>query len=92
MDAIRALRQVLLYINALYRPALTQLERPHGRGNRIAAATVVVEVRHSSQSAFARELIGDVIQSALKPRGNLLDFGCFDDERRCEYQAVAGHA
>jgi hypothetical protein len=46
----------------------------------------------SPQSTFAREFIGDVIQSALKPRGNLLDFGSFDDERRCEHQAVADHA
>ncbi len=52
----------------------------------------MIEGKRSSQSAFAHELIRNVIQSALKPRGDLIDFGNFDDERRGEHQAVADYA
>ena len=62
-------------------------------GHRIAAATARAgKGRCSSPSAFAREFVGNVIQSALKPRGNLLDLGSFDDEWRCEHQAIADYA
>jgi len=41
--------------------------------------------KRASQCAFAHKFIRDVIQSTLKPRGNLLDFESFDDERQGEH-------